>query len=129
MSQILLQPPLYLFNSTCKLSPNESKKSLRELLMSTSLFMTKVRIGNLPNLMVHRSLLSSWKCNTIPIDTRIFQSNVDIHSHYKGSAHKDEQPLAFVGKGITFDSGGISLKSGAVSIFFFRLPITELIFT
>jgi len=39
-------------------------------------------------------------------------------SHYKGAANKDEQPLAFVGKGITFDSGGISLKPGAVNDFF-----------
>jgi hypothetical protein len=35
-------------------------------------------------------------------------------SHYNGAASKDDQPLAFVGKGITFDSGGISLKPGAV---------------
>ncbi|GAA5981624.1 hypothetical protein JCM10908_004544 [Rhodotorula pacifica] len=32
---------------------------------------------------------------------------------YHGAANKDEAPLAFVGKGITFDSGGISLKPGA----------------
>jgi aminopeptidase len=35
-------------------------------------------------------------------------------SHYKGAPEKNAQPLAFVGKGITFDSGGISLKPGAV---------------
>lgn len=35
-------------------------------------------------------------------------------SHYKGAPDKTAQPLAFVGKGITFDSGGISLKPGAV---------------
>ncbi|KAF8630945.1 hypothetical protein AX17_005302 [Amanita inopinata Kibby_2008] len=34
-------------------------------------------------------------------------------SHYNGSPDKDARPLAFVGKGITFDSGGISLKPGA----------------
>lgn len=28
-------------------------------------------------------------------------------------AKKDEQPIAFVGKGVTFDTGGISLKPGA----------------
>lgn len=38
-------------------------------------------------------------------------------SHYKGASLKDAQPLAFVGKGITFDSGGISLKPSAVSSF------------
>ena len=32
--------------------------------------------------------------------------------HYKGGK-KDEKPLVLVGKGITFDSGGISLKPGA----------------
>ncbi|KAF5341259.1 hypothetical protein D9611_005985 [Ephemerocybe angulata] len=32
---------------------------------------------------------------------------------YKGAADKTAAPLAFVGKGITFDSGGISLKPGA----------------
>ncbi|KIY65934.1 hypothetical protein CYLTODRAFT_423874 [Cylindrobasidium torrendii FP15055 ss-10] len=34
-----------------------------------------------------------------------------LEIHYTG-ASKDAQPLAFVGKGITFDSGGISLKPG-----------------
>ncbi|KAL0567709.1 hypothetical protein V5O48_014281, partial [Marasmius crinis-equi] len=33
-----------------------------------------------------------------------------LEIHYKGAA-KDQQPIAFVGKGITFDSGGISLKA------------------
>ncbi|KAG2100040.1 hypothetical protein BD769DRAFT_1394033 [Suillus cothurnatus] len=33
--------------------------------------------------------------------------------HYKGAPSKYAQPLAFVGKGITFDSGGISLKPSA----------------
>lgn len=32
-----------------------------------------------------------------------------IVAHYKGS---DEQPIALIGKGITFDSGGYSLKTG-----------------
>ncbi|KAF9230292.1 peptidase M17, leucyl aminopeptidase, partial [Melanogaster broomeanus] len=32
-----------------------------------------------------------------------------LEIHYKGAA----QPVAFVGKGITFDSGGISIKRGA----------------
>jgi aminopeptidase len=36
-----------------------------------------------------------------------------LEIHYKGAPNKDDQPLAFVGKGITFDSGGISLKPGA----------------
>jgi len=39
-------------------------------------------------------------------------------SHYKGVNDKDAQPLAFVGKGVTFDSGGISLKPGAVCLNF-----------
>ncbi|MDG1709543.1 MAG: M17 family peptidase N-terminal domain-containing protein, partial [Emcibacteraceae bacterium] len=32
---------------------------------------------------------------------------------WMGSANKDEQPVALVGKGVTFDTGGISLKPGA----------------
>ncbi|KAJ3562229.1 hypothetical protein NP233_g9708 [Leucocoprinus birnbaumii] len=36
-----------------------------------------------------------------------------LGSHYKGAADKNAPPVAFVGKGITFDSGGISLKPGA----------------
>ncbi|KAF8195057.1 leucine aminopeptidase [Pholiota molesta] len=36
-----------------------------------------------------------------------------LEIHYKGAADKSATPLAFVGKGITFDSGGISLKPGA----------------
>ncbi|EJD02539.1 leucine aminopeptidase [Fomitiporia mediterranea MF3/22] len=36
-----------------------------------------------------------------------------LEIHYKGtSVDSTSQPLAFVGKGITFDSGGISLKPG-----------------
>ncbi|EPQ61358.1 hypothetical protein GLOTRDRAFT_125077 [Gloeophyllum trabeum ATCC 11539] len=35
-----------------------------------------------------------------------------LEIHYKGGA-PDAQPIAFVGKGITFDSGGISLKPSA----------------
>ncbi len=40
--------------------------------------------------------------------------NPSLCSHYKGAPSKDAQPIAFVGKGITFDSGGISLKPSAV---------------
>ncbi|PFH47788.1 hypothetical protein AMATHDRAFT_66919 [Amanita thiersii Skay4041] len=36
-----------------------------------------------------------------------------LELHYKGASDKNAQPVAFVGKGITFDSGGISLKPGA----------------
>ena len=32
---------------------------------------------------------------------------------YKGAKDKDQAPIALVGKGITFDTGGISLKPGA----------------
>jgi len=32
---------------------------------------------------------------------------------YHGSDNKSDQPVAFVGKGVTFDTGGISLKPGA----------------
>ncbi|KAF8525627.1 leucine aminopeptidase [Gautieria morchelliformis] len=35
-----------------------------------------------------------------------------LEIHYKGAPFKDARPLGFVGKGITFDSGGISLKAG-----------------
>src|SRR5579862_9280734 len=33
--------------------------------------------------------------------------------HWNGSRKKSEAPVAFVGKGVCFDSGGLSLKSGA----------------
>jgi len=36
-----------------------------------------------------------------------------LEIHYKGAPDSSAQPLAFVGKGVTFDSGGISLKPGA----------------
>ncbi|KAG9098172.1 hypothetical protein FRC06_006677 [Ceratobasidium sp. 370] len=36
-----------------------------------------------------------------------------LEIHYKGASDPNAQPLVFVGKGITFDSGGISLKPGA----------------
>ncbi len=32
--------------------------------------------------------------------------------HWNGGSNKSEKPIAFVGKGVTFDSGGISLKPG-----------------
>ncbi|KAF9237067.1 hypothetical protein BU15DRAFT_76303 [Melanogaster broomeanus] len=37
----------------------------------------------------------------------------DEAGHYKGAPNADALPVAFVGKGITFDSGGISIKPGA----------------
>ncbi|KAJ7508409.1 leucine aminopeptidase [Mycena galericulata] len=36
-----------------------------------------------------------------------------LEIHYKGAAGADAQPLVLVGKGVTFDSGGISLKPGS----------------
>ncbi|KIK94396.1 hypothetical protein PAXRUDRAFT_828052 [Paxillus rubicundulus Ve08.2h10] len=36
-----------------------------------------------------------------------------LEIHYKGAPSPSAQPIAFVGKGITFDSGGISLKPSA----------------
>ncbi|KAG9309122.1 leucine aminopeptidase [Chiua virens] len=36
-----------------------------------------------------------------------------LEIHYKGAPNASDRPIAFVGKGITFDSGGISLKPGA----------------
>ncbi|KAK2098351.1 hypothetical protein P7K49_023802 [Saguinus oedipus] len=38
---------------------------------------------------------------------------VFLEIHYKGSPNANEPPLVFVGKGITFDSGGISVKASA----------------
>ncbi|KAM6220860.1 cytosol aminopeptidase [Rhynchocyon petersi] len=38
---------------------------------------------------------------------------VFLEIHYKGSSNTSEAPLVFVGKGITFDSGGISIKAAA----------------
>ncbi|EPQ26995.1 uncharacterized protein PFL1_05631 [Pseudozyma flocculosa PF-1] len=36
-----------------------------------------------------------------------------VEIHYKGAPDHDAAPLALVGKGITFDTGGISIKPGA----------------
>lgn len=36
-----------------------------------------------------------------------------ITLEYNATAHADEQPVVLVGKGVTFDTGGISLKPGA----------------
>jgi aminopeptidase len=36
-----------------------------------------------------------------------------LEIHYKGAPNASDRPIALVGKGITFDSGGISLKPGA----------------
>jgi len=72
--------------------------------------------------MVHRNPPSSWRCTRILPYFVFSSSNIYVYvSHYKGAANKDEQPLAFVGKGITFDSGGISLKPGAVNNLFYHL--------
>ncbi|XP_044274441.1 cytosol aminopeptidase isoform X2 [Varanus komodoensis] len=38
---------------------------------------------------------------------------VFLEVHYNGSSDANELPLVFVGKGITFDSGGISIKPSA----------------
>ena len=36
-----------------------------------------------------------------------------LELHYRGAKNAQEPPVVFVGKGITFDSGGISLKPAA----------------
>jgi leucyl aminopeptidase len=40
-------------------------------------------------------------------------SSLMVIMRWNGSAKKDEAPVAFIGKGVTFDTGGISLKPGA----------------
>ena len=47
------------------------------------------------------------------------------HSHYNGSKQPNARSLAFVGKGITFDSGGVSLKPSAVQPFFASLSFNQ----
>lgn len=39
-------------------------------------------------------------------------SSLMVIMRWNGSAIKDEAPVAFIGKGVTFDTGGISLKPG-----------------
>ncbi|XP_040118323.1 cytosol aminopeptidase-like [Oryx dammah] len=41
------------------------------------------------------------------------EPSVFLEIHYKGSPNASEPPLVFAGKGITFDSGGISIKAAA----------------
>lgn len=41
------------------------------------------------------------------------QPPYSVYMEWKGSDNKNDLPLAFVGKGVTFDSGGISIKPGA----------------
>ena len=36
-----------------------------------------------------------------------------ISLHYQGAANKEENPVVLIGKGVTFDAGGISLKPAA----------------
>lgn len=36
-----------------------------------------------------------------------------LEIHYSHPECQDDRPIGLVGKGITFDSGGISLKAGA----------------
>jgi len=68
--------------------------------------------------MEHLNLPRSLKCRFeyLPGKSRLI-----IGRHYKGAADKSAPPVAFVGKGITFDSGGISLKPGAVGWSFSKL--------
>lgn len=63
-----------------------------------------------------QSRRSSLKCKVARVVPTVHRLTVR-RSHYNGAA-KGAQPLAFVGKGITFDSGGISLKPGAVEYLF-----------
>ena len=68
----------------------------------------------------HQSLLRSLKCR---FKCWLWVARLIIHSHYKGAADKSAPPVAFVGKGITFDSGGISLKPGSVGWFFVKVQL------
>lgn len=43
-----------------------------------------------------------------------YGSSLTSPRHYNGAPSPNDRPIALVGKGITFDSGGISLKPGAV---------------
>lgn len=51
------------------------------------------------------SLLSVARGSEVPAQLIVLE--------YKGSRKKTAQPIALVGKGVTFDSGGISLKPGS----------------
>jgi hypothetical protein len=74
--------------------------------------------------MGHRSPLRSLKCEGT---LECYASLTFIFSsHYKGAPNNSDQPLALVGKGITFDSGGISLKAPAVSHFLFVIAQVKL---
>ena len=71
----------------------------------------RCRIRSCQSHMEHQSLQRSLKCR---FKCWLWIARLIIHSHYKGAADKSAPPVAFVGKGITFDSGGISLKPGNV---------------
>lgn len=55
---------------------------------------------------IHRALQVCGNVRPNPTSLSDFMS---MPSHYNGAA-KDQKPLVFVGKGITFDTGGIALK-------------------
>lgn len=59
------------------------------------------------------SLPSSSRCMNLLYDPGYRLTDPD--SHYTGCPDPKAAPLVLVGKGITFDSGGISLKPSAVS--------------
>lgn len=44
------------------------------------------------------------------MDFHIAETSKLLEIHYLGGANTNDSPLVFVGKGVTFDSGGISLK-------------------
>ncbi|KAA1472837.1 leucine aminopeptidase [Dentipellis sp. KUC8613] len=76
----------------------------------------KAEFANVPNttVIVHDEAWAAEKgMNTfLSVTKGTSEPAKFLEIHYNGAA-KEDQPIAFVGKGITFDSGGISLKPGA----------------
>ncbi len=85
--------PTYIARQARALAKNYSKISLKVL---NEADMKKLGMG---------AFLSVSKGSDQPGKMIILQ--------YKGAKHKSAAPVALVGKGVTFDSGGISLKPGA----------------
>ncbi|KAM6494184.1 leucine aminopeptidase [Amanita muscaria] len=97
-------------------------RTLMELpanMMTPTIFTERVKaeFANIPNvkIVVHDTEWAAEKgMNTfLSVTHGSSEPAKFLEIHYNGHPDKDAKPLALVGKGITFDSGGISLKPGA----------------
>ncbi|XP_046512646.1 cytosol aminopeptidase [Equus quagga] len=89
-----------------EMTPTKFAKIIEKNLTSAS---SKTEVHIRPKSWIEEQEMGSF----LSVATGSDEPPVFLEIHYRGSPDASEPPLVFVGKGITFDSGGISIKPSA----------------